>query len=306
MRELATPGSDLLRRPDPAYAQGVVLVLLAGTCWSLGGLLVRLIEAATAWQIVFFRSVALTLTLLVIIGLRHRGRLGPAFAGVGLHGLLAGAALAGGSIGFVVALYHTTVANAVFMLGTAPLLAALLAWWFLGERVRGPTWLAMALALCGLVLLVWSGLVLGALTGSLIALGMSVCFAIFSVMVRRGRDADMMPCTAYAGMIGAVVGLAMMLATVELGALLPSPRDLALCALMGVLQVGLGLTLFTLGARHLPAAELTLLSTVEIVLGPIWVWLVLGETPGAYTMAGGAIIILALAYQALAGLRRHG
>ena len=287
------------------YARGVALVALAGVFWSLGGILVRWIEAAGAWHIIFYRSLALVLTLLAIIALRHRGRLRAALVAAGLNGVAAGACLAAGFIGFILALHHTTVANTLFVLGAAPLFAAFLGRCLLGEAVRAATWLAIALACCGITIMVAGGLALGTLAGNLFALGASLSFATFSVLLRRGRESDMLPCVCYAGMISASVAA---LAVVGL----PGPplfavgaRDLALCVAMGVIALGLGLTCFTLGARHVPAVEMTLLSLTELVLGPLWVWLGVGEVPSGYTLAGGAVVLAAISYQALSGARRR-
>ena len=292
---------------EPDYAKGVVLVALAGVFWSLGGLLIRLIEAASAWQIVLFRGLALALTLTLIVALRHRARLIGAFRDAGWNGAAAGFVLSGGFIGFVLALHHTTVANATFMLGASPFLAALLGRLVLGERLRLATALAMAAALAGILIMVGGGLVLGTIRGNLLALGASFSFAIFSVLLRRGREHDMLPCVAIAGVVSALIALPVVLAgapSIE-NALLLSPRDLVLCAIMGAVQVGCGLTVFTLGARHVPVAELTLLSLTELALAPIWVWLAVGEVPSGYTLIGGAIIITAITAQALSGARRR-
>ena len=310
----AAPAVVPARRPphlgaavDPDYAKGVVLVALAGVFWSLGGLLIRLIETASGWQIVLFRSIALVLTLGVIIALRHRGRLVAAFRDAGCNGVAAGFALAGGFIGFVLALQHTSVANAVFMLGASPFFAAFLGRLVLGEPIRRPTALAMAAALAGILVMVGGGLVIGTIRGNLLALGASLGFAIFSVLLRRGREHDMLPCVAIAGAISALIALPVVLAGAPsvTAALLLSPRDLALCAIMGAVQVGCGLTVYTLGARHVPVAELTLLSLTELALAPIWVWLAVNEVPSGYTLLGGAIIITAITYQALSGARRR-
>jgi len=310
----AAPAVAPARRPphlgaavDPDYAKGVVLVALAGVFWSLGGLLIRLIETASGWQIVLFRSIALVLTLGVIIALRHRGRLVAAFRDAGCNGVAAGFALAGGFIGFVLALQHTSVANAVFMLGASPFFAAFLGRLVLGEPIRRPTALAMAAALAGILVMVGGGLVIGTIRGNLLALGASLGFAIFSVLLRRGREHDMLPCVAIAGAISALIALPVVLAGAPsvTAALLLSPRDLALCAIMGAVQVGCGLTVYTLGARHVPVAELTLLSLTELALAPIWVWLAVNEVPSGYTLLGGAIIITAITYQALSGARRR-
>ena len=130
---------------------------------------------------------------------------------------------------------------------------------------------------------------------------------MFSVLLRRGRESDMLPCVGYAGVISAAVA-ALIVAGLPEPASPPlfaiGPRDLMLCAAMGVVALGLGLTCFTLGARHVPAVEMTLLSMTELVLGPLWVWLGVGEVPSGYTLVGGSIVLAAISYQALSGARR--
>jgi len=310
--ELETGGEALARGVSNAdYLRGVALVALAGAFWSLGGVLVRWIEAASAWQIIFYRSIALALTLAVIVAVRHRGRLLAAFARAGWNGLLAGACLSGGFMGFILALSHTTVANAVFMLGVTPFVAAVLGWWWLGEPVRRATWLAMAIACLGVATMVANGIAIGTALGNGLALGTALCFATFSVLLRRGREQDMLPCVAHAGIVAFLVsGLLLTLGlggapSDGLASLAIGSRDLVLCLIMGSVQVGTGLTIYTLGARHVPAAELTLLSLTELALAPIWVWLAVGEVPTPLTLAGGGIIMAAIAYQALSGARRR-
>jgi drug/metabolite transporter, DME family len=290
------------------YARGLALVALAGVFWSLGGILVRWIEAASAWQIIFYRSLALVLTLLAIIALRHRGDLRAAFLAAGWSGVAAGACLAAGFVGFILALHHATVANTLFVLGASPLFAAVLGRWLLGEAVRRATWLALALASCGITIMVAGGLVLGSLTGNLLALGTSLSFAMFSVLLRRGRESDMLPCVGYAGLIAALIAALMVTGLAEFASaplFAIGARDLALCLAMGAVALGLGLTCFTLGARHVPAVEMTLLSLTELVLGPLWVWLGVGEVPSGYTLVGGGIVLAAISYQALSGARRR-
>jgi drug/metabolite transporter (DMT)-like permease len=305
------PVSGPLLRADPDYLRGVVLVAMAGAFWSLGGVLVRWIEAASAWQIIFYRSIALALTLALIVAVRHRSRLIAAFAGVGRNGLLAGACLSGGFMGFILALSHTTVANAVFMLGATPFVAAVLGWWWLGEPVRRATWLAMVLASAGVATMVANGIAIGTALGNFLALGTALCFATFSVLLRRGREQDMLPCVAYAGIVAFLVSGLLLTAGLGgaegpgLAGLAVGAGDLLLCLVMGSVQVGTGLTIYTLGARHVPAAELTLLSLTELALAPIWVWLAVGEVPTALTLAGGGIVMAAIAYQALSGARRR-
>jgi drug/metabolite transporter, DME family len=301
----AAPGAGA--GPDADYLFGVAMVALAGGFWSIGGILIRLIEAANAWQIIFYRSAALALTLTLIVALRHRGRLVAAFGAAGWNGVFAGACLSGGFVGYVLSLEHTTVANAVFMLGTAPFFAAILGRWCLGETVRPATWAAMGLALAGIALMVAGSLMLGTIAGSLLALIASLSFAGFNILLRRGRDTDMLPCVVIAGVLAALLALPVVLGTHPTlsGALALSGRDLLLCAIMGAVQVGLGLTVFTLGARHVSAVELALLAMTELLLAPLWVWLGVGEVPSGYTLIGGAVVMAAITFQALSGARRR-
>ena len=311
----APPSAGLApRRADADYLRGVTFVLLAATFWSLSGILVRLTEGAGAWQIILYRSGSLVPTLALVIALRYRGEIVTAFRAAGRNGLVAGAFQAGASIAFILALQHTTVANALFMLGGAPFFGALLGWWMIGERVRRTTWVAMALAFVGVAVMVANGFALGTAAGNLLALTSSVCFAVFSVLLRRGRATDMMPCACYAGVIATLVAAAFIVLSAPVGGglggaaagFVVGQRDLALCVAMGVGQLGLGLTCYMTGARYVPAAELMLLATLELILGPLWVWLGVGEVPSALTLAGGGIIMAAIGYQALSGARRGG
>jgi DME family drug/metabolite transporter len=301
------PSAAISGRLASGYLQGVLLVALAGVFWSLGGILVRSVEAAGAWQIIFYRSLALAFSLLLIVAVRHRGRLARAFGQAGWNGVLAGACLSAGFIGYVLSLYHTSVANAVFMLGTAPFFSAVLGRFFLGERVRRATWLAMTLALSGIAVMVAGSLVGGTILGNLLALTAGISFAGFNVLLRYGRANDMLPAVVIAGLIAALIAAAVVAASADdaglWAAFVLGARDLLLCLTMGSVQVGLGLTVFTIGARHVPAVELALLAMTELVLAPLWVWVGVGEVPSAFTLAGGAVIMMAIACQALAGVR---
>ena len=300
LRAADSGGTDVLAttRSDPRYVRGIVLVMLAGVFWSLAGILIRSVEAATDWQILFIRSSALSLLLICILAARHRSRMVGEFRAVGWTGVAGGLCLGTAFTGFVFALNHTTIANAVFILSASPFVTAPLAWLVLGERVRQGTWIAMAAAVVGVGVMVVAGVSTGALFGNMMALLAVFGFAGFAVALRRGRQTDMLPAVCLAGIFSAIAAAAM----VESFAV--SPRDLLLCAAMGVVQLGIGLILFVGGSRHVPAAELALLSLTEVILGPIIVWVGIGEVPGAFTLAGGAIVLAAIAGHALSGMRR--
>ncbi len=290
-------------QPDPAYARGVALVLLAGVFWSIAGLVVRLIHEVVEWQILFYRSVALVIVLLCYVAARQGGAVVPAFRAAGRAAGLAGVFLGTGFACWIFAMTHTTIANALFVLSAAPFLSALLARLALGERVRRVTLACMAVSMAGIAVMVVEGIALGTLAGNLFALGAAAGFAAFSVTLRAGKAVDMTPAVCWAGVWSAVLGAVMLLAGGRGFAI--SAHDLALCALMGFVQVGMGLILYTIGSRHVPAAELTLLSLTEVVLGPVWVWWGVGEVPGLYTMLGGAIVLGAISVQAMSGIRRR-
>ena len=291
------PSSDLAPR-DPAYARGILLVMAAGGFWSLGGILVRLIETAGPWQILLVRSASLSIALFMVLLVRHRGALLGELRGIGLDGVVGALCLGVAFTGFIFSLIHTSVANAVFMLSASPFFTAPLAWMLLGEPVRRGTWIAMSLALVGVAVMVAGGIGAGALFGNLAALAAVLGFAGFAVTLRRKRLTDSLTLACLAGIFTAVAAAALV------DDFAYSTYDFAVCAVMGVIQIGAGMVLFTLGSRHVPAVELTLLSLTEVVLAPIWVWLWIAETPRPWTLIGGAVVIAALIGHALSGMRR--
>lgn len=291
------PSSDRAPR-DPSYARGILLVMVAGGFWSLGGILVRLIEAAGPWQILLVRSASLSIALFMVLLVRHRGALLGELRGIGLDGVVGALCLGVAFTGFIFSLIHTSVANAVFMLSASPFFTAPLAWMLLGEPVRRGTWIAMSFALAGVAVMVVGGIGAGALFGNLAALAAVLGFSGFAVTLRRKRRTDSLTLAFLAGIFTAVVAAALV------DDFAYSPYDFGVCAVMGVIQIGAGMVLFTLGSRHVPAVELTLLSLTEVVLGPIWVWLWIAETPRPWTLIGGAVVIAALIGHALSGMRR--
>lgn len=288
---------------DLASPRDHALVLLAGVFWSVGGIIVRQIETASEWQIVFYRSVTLVITLLALLGVRNGGAVIRTFRAAGATGIVAGLCLATSFISFIFSLTHTTVANTLFLLSCAPFMAALLGWILLGEKVRRTTWVAMIGGVFGIGVMVGEGIATGGLFGDLTALGSALGFAGFTVALRRGRAVEMLPAVCLAGVFSALL-TGIMAISIGYG-LAISAHDLLFCVIYGVVGLGCGMIIYTIGSRHLPAAELTLLSLTEVVLGPIWVWLGVGEVPSNMTLLGGAIVLAAITGQALSGIRRR-
>ena len=285
-----------------AYRRGVFLVLGAGICWSSMGLGIRLIEDAVVWQILLYRSLALAPFLFLVITLRSNGRPFQAIGAAGLSGVIGGCALVVAFTGGIFAIQATTVANAMFLFAAAPFMAAILGLVILRESVRRATWIAIVVAIVGVAVMVAGGLSVGRWAGNAAALTSALGFAVFTIALRWKKTEDMMPAVFLAGLF-AIITASLVCAATDLPYVL-SPRDTAIAMGMGVFQVGLGLVLYTAGSKGLPAAELALLSMSEVVLGPIWVWLVLSETASAYTLIGGTVLLLALAGNAISGLRR--
>jgi drug/metabolite transporter (DMT)-like permease len=286
-----------------AVVQGRMLVLLSGAGLSLGGLFIRSIQEANEWQILFWRSLGIIAALLIYITIRSQGRVFQAFRVAGAKSVIAGLCLATGFTCFIFSITHTTVANTLFMLSAAPFITAALSRVLLGEEVTRGTWLAMLGAGAGVVVMVGEGFAAGARFGNLMALAAAFGFAGYSIALRSGRGVDMMPATCLAGLFGAIGGAALIVATGS-GFDVPA-TDIGLCVTYGVAAIGGSLIVFTLGSRHVPAAELTLLSLTEVVLGPIWVWMAFSETPSNLTLLGGAILLASIVGRAATGIRRR-
>jgi drug/metabolite transporter (DMT)-like permease len=274
------------------YALGIALVAGAAVCWSFGGLVVRTLHAS-AWEIVFWRSAVMAVVVGSYLAVWSRRtaldglRLAPGTM------LLSGLCLSGSFIVFILAVKETPVANVLVVMASAPLMAALLARLILREPVRWNTWLAMAAALLGVGLMVNDSLSTHGLTGSILAICCAACFATNIVVLRTRSDVDMMPTVVLAGAMSAAV-------TLPLAWPFSAPlSEVPWLAFLGVVQLGLGLVLFTIGLRHLPAAQASLVALLETVLGPLWVWIAIAEAPGTAGLLGGAVVLGALVVNTL-------
>jgi DME family drug/metabolite transporter len=277
--------------------KGVMLGLLAGTFWSIGGIVVRLIEHADAWQIVLYRSLALAITLTLVILWRQRGNVLELLRRARMIAVVAGFCLSLGFVCWIFALMRTTVANALFLLSTQPFITAILALLMLGERVLRITWLTMSLAIIGVGVMMSEGIAVGTQLGNLMGLGAALAFSGFTVALRKGRDVDMFPAVWWAGVFATLMAAGMLLVSRQSFDI--DRWDFGMCAVLGVVQIGFGLMAYTSGSRYLPAAELSLLAITEVILGPIWVWLGVGEVPSGLILLGGAIVLAAVVWRAL-------
>ena len=284
------------------HKHGLLFVFAAGVLWSTVGLGIRMIEDAVVWQILLYRSISMSLFLYMVIRLRSGESPFLQIRRIGLPAVVAGLSLVAAYSGGIYAIQNTSVANAMLLFATAPFMAAVLGWLVLREPVRAATWIAITVALGGILIMVSDKTGDVAVQGSLAALGSALGFAVFTVALRWGRSGEMLPSVFLSGLFAIVItfGICQFL---ELSVVL-SLQDGGVAMGMGVFQVGAGLILYTLGSRSLPAAELTLLSLAEVLLGPLWVWLFLNETASLNTLVGGAVLLMAIAGNAVSGKRR--
>jgi len=285
-----------------AQRNGMILVFVAGVLWSTVGLGVRFIEDAQAWQILFYRSISLSIFLAAILYLKQKQNPLTLASRMGMNGIFGALALVAAYAGGIYSIQATSVGNAMLLFASAPFMTAILGQLVLGERVRRATWLAIVVAIIGILIMVADKFGGAAIYGNLAAIGSAFGFAVFTITLRRGKTTDMMPVVFLSGLFGIVIMAGVCLKT-SLSFVVP-PNDIGISFSMGVFQVGAGLVLYTLGSRSVPAAELTLLSLAEVVLGPFWVWLILDEVLTVNTIIGGIVLLLAIAGNALSGQRR--
>jgi drug/metabolite transporter (DMT)-like permease len=276
---------------------GLLLALAAPLSWSIGGVIIRSVEA-DPWDIVFWRAAGHVLCFPVALWwLWGRSALMDLRA-VGKPALAVAFFMSCTLIFHVLAITRTTVANVLILQSMSPLLVAVLAWIFLDERLRTSGWLVLAVAFAGLALVVSGSLGGGDLNGNLFALAVAVCSAAHVTLVRRHRARNLAAVTLPAAIIASAVALPFA------QPLTVSLTDVGLLILLGGVQMSLGLTCFVLALRHLPAAEVALIALLEPILGPIWVWLVIGEQPAGTTILGGVIVLGALVAHVLLATRR--
>jgi drug/metabolite transporter (DMT)-like permease len=269
--------------------RGQLFVALGAVAWSTAGVMQRELSVDTATQLAgraFFAFVA----LIGFVAVLNRGRPLAAFRSMGVAGLAVAVCTAFASGFFIVALNYANVANVLFMQAVAPIAAALLAWIALGESITRRSWLAMAIAVLGVSLMV-GGPGSGGLVGVGSSLMMTLAFAVGIVITRHRRDVSMAPaiCLSQLLVVVAVAPLASF-GTVD-------EHDLTFLVLLGVGQMGLGLAFFTIGARLIPAGEIALITLLEVVLAPLWVWIAISERPSPAALAGGAVVMLAVVLQ---------
>ena len=269
-----------------ARRRGQLFVAGAAVAWSTAGVLQRELAVGTSTQVAG-RALFACVALIALVAVTNRGGAIAAFRSMGTAGLAVAVCTALASGSFIVALNHATVANVVFLQAAAPVGAALIAWFALRETTTRRGILSMLVAVVGV------GLMVGApgsssLLGITASIVMTLSFSVVIVITRHRRDVSMAPAVCLSQLL-----LVLVFAPFADPAAV-TPRDLWLLVLLGIGQMALGLALLTVGARLIPAPEVALITLLEVILAPLWVWLALSEEPSAATLVGGSVVVFAV------------
>ena len=279
----------------------MIFVLAGASFMSFVGVLIRLLDDSTGFQILFYRSISLTLMVLAVICIRRHCTPKTLFRSIDQHDLWMGAWLALAFTSYIFSMLYTSVASTPLILSIVPFLAAIIAWKWIGETPHPVTWPTMVIAIFGVGLMVYDGASLGYSLGNISAFMSAGCFAIMLVIARRSRKTDVLGGTFMAGVFSAVLGA--VAAFFLDGGIGINQTDLAIILFMGAFTIGLGIALVSTGTGYLPAAEVSLLVLIESVLGPLWPWVFLGEALSKLEIIGGAITLLAVIAMTLASQR---
>jgi drug/metabolite transporter (DMT)-like permease len=270
---------------------GPILVFMGACSLSFGGLIVKSFEGSTLWQILFWRSLFFSLTVLTFLIITYKKKLLNSFYESGLPGFFGGIVLSIGFCGYVYAMYNTTVANTNFIISTQILFLAIFGYLFLKEKISPLTLASIFLAITGVLLMVGNSLSPGETSGNLAAFSMPITFAILIMIVRKFPKVDMIPAQFIAGISSCLIGFLLS------EKLMISSHDIFLGFVAGFFQVGFGFIFITMGARSTPSAMVGIIMLSESVLGPMWAFLFAGERPSLFTLIGGGIILFAVLIQ---------
>ena len=279
----------------------IPIVLFAGVLWSFGPYVVSQIDdaASVPWQYLFTRGTVIFLILNCYLFFTEGIHFYKNYLRIGLSGLLGGIGLGTAMITFIWSITNTSAAITLLCLAAMPFITALLGFLFLKEQISFGVWMSIVVASIGVAIMAFGSVSLGSFTGLLFGLASAVGFSIFSVTLRWKKNTPKFTTVAIAGLFCVVVSL-FILNSNDLNIISTSKNE-SLFALHGTL-VCLGLILYSIGSKFIPAADLTLLSLTEVVGGIFWVWLpILGinEIPSANTIIGGFLILMAILYYSL-------
>ena len=279
----------------------IPIVLIAGLFWSFGPLVIRYVDQPELfpWQYLFARGLIIFIILNFYLYLNEGTRFVKNYLRIGLSGMVGSVGLASAMMSFIWSITHTSVAITLLCLAAMPLITALLGFIFLKEKISINTWISIVVAAIGIYIMAMNDQKIDNTTGLVFGLTSAFGFSIFSISLRWRKETPQFTTVSLAGLICALFSFYIIIQSNS--SLFSSSKNEMLFSLHGTL-VCIGLILYSIGSKHLPAAELTLLSLTEVIGGIFWVWLPLfgiNEVPSANTIIGGFLIFISLIYYSL-------
>jgi RarD protein len=283
------------------HKTAISIILLAGIFWSFGPYVVRNIDQPemVPWQYLFTRGTVIFILLNLFLFFEEGKDFYKNYFKVGLAGVIGGVGLGTAMITFIWSITNTSAAITLLCLAAMPFITALLGFLFLKEEISSNVWLAIIIATAGISIMAFENTGQNSIIGFLFGIASAIGFSIFSVSLRWKKDTPKFTTVAVAGLFCAIFSLIMLI--IQDKAILSSSKNQALFSIHGTL-VCLGLILYSMGSKIIPAAELTLLSLTEVIGGIFWVWLpILGinEVPTNNTIIGGFLIFMSIIYYSL-------
>ena len=272
----------------------ILLMTIGSVAISFNGLVLRNIETADDWTIIFYRALSFSITIFIYLFFIHKKRIFKKIIQIGISGLFGGFVLGISNVCFILSMTTTSVANTVFTISLIPFITALFSLLILKEKLAQITVYTMIAASFGVLIMFYGSLKIGELWGNMLAFMTAISFSIYTIIIRSNKNIDMLPCLLISGI------MAMGLTSFQnVGSLQISTHDFFLCFLLGGVLSGFVNCCFVFATRHLIAAEATLFFFIEIALSPFWVWLFLNEIISPNTLTGGIIILISILIRAL-------
>ena len=290
------------------YLNAFILVFLAGLFWSFGVVTVRYMTDAHSYvfQYLFYRGLSIAIILVIYLFFKEGINFYKNFFKIGISGFLGGIFLATAFTGFIFSITMTTAAVTLFMLAAMPFIAAIFGYFILGEILRRSTLIAMIIAFIGVCVMIYNDSISGSALGAIIGFISATGFALYSVTIRWKPQTPKFTTVVLAGLFCALFSFCILGLSFEPFEEMPMINTYL--SLLHGLIVASGLILYTLGAKYLPSAELTLLSLMEVVGGVVWVWIPIfgiNEVPSFFVILGGIIITLAVLFHGYGARRKR-
>ena len=276
------------------YPLAFLMLITAATLASFNGVFIRALGDMTDWQIVFWRHLLIGLMLCLSLTWSCRSNVVRAFRQIGWLGILGAVAFGFSLVFLTMALHKSPIADVMFTLAAIPILTALIAWAALRERIEKVTWIAMIGAAMGVALMVAGHLTGGSIKGVGLSVGCAITVSVFAVILRWGRELNMIPMFAVGSFIAAAIAAPFSFNGPSLNG-----ESIAILLFWGGLVSPVYYSLFVIASRHIRAGELMLVVPLESILAVLLAWLVLSEIPSTNSLLGGILVIAAVSGMAI-------